>query len=129
MASPVYSTLARSFAHRVAVERQRGVGAGLVLQQPRAAGVEALARRLVGRRDEQRRDAEVADLEPRFAQPPGGAERGAALVEPEPAADQGQFARRIDAHIGGVAALDAAGLVLDQPVERHWTVEPGILGR
>ena len=52
---------AYSLLHRAALQRERRVDRRLVVEQPHAAGVEAVARRLVGRRDEQRRDLDVAD--------------------------------------------------------------------
>src|SRR3954451_24890202 len=99
MGTPVYPTLACSFVDGGAFERQRRIDRRLVLQQAGAAGIEAVARRLFGRRDEQRRDQDAADPKPRLAQPACGADRGAALVEPEPAAEQCALARRIDADI------------------------------
>ena len=109
-------------------ERRILRGLGIVVEA-QAAGIETVARRFFGRRDEQRRHLEVADTEARLAQPARGADRGAALVEPQPAAHDRSLAGIVDADIGCVVALEGAGGAVDPPFERHGAIELGVVGR
>src|SRR5260370_35254458 len=115
-------------AHRRAFEAERSILRGLgIFVGAQAAGIETVARRFFGRRDEQRRHLEVADAEARLAQPARGADRGAALTEPQPAAHDRSLAGTVDADVGGVVALEGAGGAVYPPFERHGAVELGVV--
>src|ERR1700730_6565631 len=124
-------------AYRRAFEAERRILRGLgIVVEAQAAGIEAVARRFFGRRDEQRCHLEVADTETRLAQPARGADRGAALacpersrgVEPQPAPHDRSLAGIVDADMGGVVALERARGTVDAPFEWHGAIELGVVG-
>src|SRR5262245_41146635 len=125
------SVLVLLLADRTALEAEWGVGRepGVGLVDPEAAGAETVARRLVGGRDEQRRQLEVARDQAGLAQPARGADRVAGLVQPQPAAEYGALAGRVDADMGRIAAGEGAGVAGHPPFERHRAIEPGVVGR
>ena len=75
--------------------------------EAQAAGMETVARCLLHRSDEQCRHLEIADEEPRLAQPARGTDRGAAFVEAQPAAKDRLLAGVVDSITSALTATIA----------------------